>query len=576
MPGINLLFSTQPILSFEPQLDQFCPEATECIPNSVVEKLILNKHTALVLSTNPSYQVHKLQYDDWLVFYECLGSPPSFLHKLHEYQTPFVPTETELEHLWSQYFADYPGSIFWLAYNTQSQELLLGNDALGRLPVYSYADEHLRFWGRDIALAVKLANNLTPNPLYLALYLSFCYVPGRGSVYDELDTFPPATMVCLNTSTSTFVSSSQPTLRFIEPRESNNYQDRLMEVTDSFLTAARQFNKYPNCVLALSGGMDSRLVAAAFSQQRIPFSSISYLDNAQTASDDLVIARILASKMQSDYTTVNLPQESTAQFERLKFLKQGVNYLGMSFFLDFMDAVAQRFPHPLTFVTGDGGDKVLPSLMPSKHLDSAVSFLNHLYSSQTYFSPQVSSAVFGISPALMDEYLLRLIAGYPTTSYNTAFKYFLLAERSARWLFEGEDRNRSAFSSETPFFDYAFYKLAMQIPDAWKADNLFYIRLMRQVSPTAGELRLANSHVIPNRLLNPLYRNALSLYRFTLSHLRSPAPQSTSPAFPMRDWLVNECSSLLNRMERNPISPQADILDITFLQQLNRSQLHII
>ncbi len=577
MPGVNLIYSHKLIADFELQLAEYYQEVSAMLPDTVIEKLLLNEHTALLLSTNPGYQIQKISMHDWQIFLECRESNPSCITSLITEFSEIQPSEAEFGRLWSKHFGNFPHSFFWLAYNNESKTLLWANDALARLPVYSYTDEHIRFVGRDIALATKLAAKLTPNPLYCALYLSFCYVPGRGTVWDELDTIPAASMACLDTATSAYSCSSQPLLRFVEPDRRGTYADRLVEAAECFLSATRPYKSYPNCVLALSGGMDSRLVAAAFAHHNIPFGSITYMDSAQTATDDMAIAKQLASNLNSEHIVLTLNRETPALYEKLRFIKQGVNYLGMAFFLEFMDAVAQSYPQLITFVTGDGGDKVLPNLLPDKHITNAESFLQYLYTKQTYISPRIAAALFGISPTLMDEYLIRLVDMYPTESYDVRYKHFLLAERSARWLFEGEDRNRYSFASETPFFDYNFYKTVMQIPDNWKNDNLFYIRMMKHISPTIGDIRLANSRVVPNKVLNPIYRTALAAYRFAITkrQLQPPLPTST-PSFPMREWLMQETANILNADNCCSVKMDRSILIADYLAQLNRSQLNIV
>ena len=401
---------------------------------------------------------------------------------------------------------------------------------------------------------------------------------GGGNCYNEIDVLKGGTLAVYNWGTDEFVVGSNPNLRFVEPQRQGTRNSRLKEVVDTFTEMVGEYDNWENILLALSGGYDSRAVAGALSRRGIPYKAVTYIDADNTASDDYCIAKQLSSALKCAHDTIELHPETPLLYQKLFAIKEGANYLGMSFFVEFLESIASSNPPNSVMITGDGGDKVLPYLLPDIELRNEQEFLKFLYQRQSYFDPQIAADNFGLNRASIDEYLLGLVETYPGVGYADKYKQFLLAERSGIWLFEGEDRNRYFIKSETPFLDYRFYKCALQIPDDWKKGNSFYSSFIQSISPEANAIRLANSWMVPRYLSSATIQMILPLARKVMS-LRNKAGSShhTAPKFQMQNWAIDS----LQRKFSNPASFSNTDWDICFgnkeyLSGLNRTQLNIL
>lgn len=580
MPGINCYISKARLESKPSFAKDFLARQSEYYVNLHATECMLDEHVYLVTNSSASYKVAEMRFGDWIVFLETQQPtvPEKELGLLFRRIAIKELDTTAIRDWWSELPAILPDCFFLLAIHLTRKTVLFTNDELARLPVYIVDQGHSLFIGRDIGLAKASCPSVRLNPLYLALYQVFCYVPGRGTYFDEIDTLPGASIGAFNWERGQLILVGKPELRFPESDPAGSQRRRLAELATRFETVIRGYKLHGNNVLALSGGFDSRVIAAAMTRRGVAYEAATYRDAARSADDDSRIADQIVSILKCPHQTFILNRESEQNYKRLFHVKAGLNYLGMAFFLEFLDVLSQNYPEPMVLITGDGGDKVLPSQLPEIRLPDGSAWLDYLYAHQAYFSPQVAAETFGIRKRALDDYLLELASSYPAKSFTYKYKQFLLAERAGRWLFEGEDRNRAHFASVTPFYDMEFYRLALRIPDQWKQGNAFYSLFLRRIAPEISRIRLANSRVIPGYLSSGIYRSLLEILRM-VRHFRTK-PQAKPPgipAFPMQDWMIGKIGSGCqdSGSMRNMFNCSR-INDPSFLKGLDITQLRIM
>jgi len=74
---------------------------------------------------------------------------------------------------------------------------------------------------------------------------------------------------------------------------------------------------------------------------------------------------------------------------------------------------------------------------------------------------------------------------YPETDPASKYVHFLVYERGANFLFEGEDRNRF-FWSTTPFYSIDFFRYAMNCPPEQKTRYNLYRSFLTELAPAAA------------------------------------------------------------------------------------------
>lgn len=581
MPGINCLIRTEGIPdTLNRSLGEHSKAIAPLLPHIETRTSLICPQVMVLSASHIHYQVFESRLGNWHVYHEN-QTDPGFLDLLTALLSElpdYTATPESLTRVWTKHFGSCANSFFCLAVNPALKLLFYANDALSRLPVYINRSLQGISLVRDFDIIKIACEPLHLNPLYLALYQMFGYVPGRGSFYDEIDTLQGGTIALYNWHKGSLIQAAQPDLRFVEIEYGGNKRQCLISVTESFLAASARLAKGSKNVLALSGGFDSRTIAAALSRQQIPFDTATYLDADKTAADDYQIANAIARTLRTKHSNFQLVEDTPRDFRKLFRIKGGLNFLGMAFFVQFMELLQNQYPHKVLFLTGDGGDKVLPDLRPKRSLKTPAELLDYICQNNCSFTMEFACSLLGISPKSILDYMLALIDKYPGKNYMQNYKHFHLSERAGRWLFEGEDRNRYYFRTETPFYDLQFYNQALRIPDSWKTDNSFYSSMLKQLSPELARLRLANSRMIPELLTYSPYRQALNLRRkLTLAINLKGKKTQAQPAFQgQSDIIASILTSSVNANIRSTLADKDHIFNHQYLSNLNRTQLYII
>lgn len=516
----------------------------------------------LCLSVHETQIIRKTERGQWNCYLEWEGGTAPRWER-------WLDDPEDDRKLWQNLASELPGAFFAAAVRRDSGELVFANDALARLPVYSLRRGKWLCLGRDVGLLLDSAEALTPDPAYLALNLTFGYVPGRGSWLRELDTLAGGTLGRRNAADGSWKESADASLRFIAPRSGGKKEERLREAADVFCAACLRLYAATDAVLGLSGGYDSRAILAALLSKGAKPRTVTYRDAENTAGQDLGVVAEISSKFDLKHQTITLQQEDRPQFEKLFWLKRGHNYLGVSFLLLWLEMLRESGETRL--ITGDGGDKLLPSLLPETALLSERQFLNYLFARNAILAPGEAARLTGVTVGELEEWILTLVKRYPARDWNERYKQFLLAERGGRWLFEGEDRNRYFCESRTPFYDPEFYSLALEVPEAWKRSNLFYRQFLKLLHPELARIRTAGSLLAPSHWAYGAWSATRQALR-KMTWLKQLRPK---PGLPSRGWINGRIESLAAKEAVMAAMPGADSLrQEGYLAGLNRLQLN--
>lgn len=577
MPGINLFLDREGISE---QRFQRCAalaaKLTDALPLLATQTARPASETIVVTSENPSYKVAQSKHGSWQVWLEMQGAaglPAGFTALLDELGAP-QPTP-DLKTTWKHHLAQYPGSFFFLAVDPSRKTLVFANDALARLPVYINRHQDGLDLGRDISLITGAAARLTPDPLRMALFQMLTFVPGHGTPYAEIDTLKGGTLAVYDWSGNELRLVDQPELRFAETDPSGSPQTRLPELIDLFDASVKACQSDLPTVLSLSGGFDSRCVAASLLRQKLPFEAYTYLDADGAAADEVVIARQLASIAGFPHRVLELGASELRDHQTLLTLKGGMNYLIAAYFVQHLNVIHAAHPGGMLLFTGDGGDKTLRDLDPDRPLASAREWLDYLYEFEAIFPPETCAQLYGIRKSDLEDYLLDLIASYPTADYGEKYANFILTEQAARWSFEGEDRNRCFCRAEAPFYDYNFYHRARQLPNAWRKDYAIYSNFLHTLSPELSQVRYANRGWSPARMKDPLYRLLVAKSRSLRGVVAKRKTQKAlETSFAAKAWMSGRVLAQFENEALQAAMPGFALIGTSqYLNQLTKIQL---
>ncbi|MCK9451000.1 MAG: asparagine synthase-related protein [Bacteroidales bacterium] len=368
------------------------------------------------------------------------------------------------------------GEFVLLILNAENQQLWLWNDVFGRLPVYLFQETGKILIGRDIQQMRNISGNKSFDAYGLASTLLFGFALGEQSLWEGISYLPPGAILKADFKANKLdISKGFEAYRFDDkpPPSSETWIESLSTALENRL------RKLPHMALSLSGGLDSRLIAGLLKKMDVTIPAYTYQDAEGSASADVQAVKQMMKQLrwESQHKVILLEPTNTAQIQQLMQLKQGLNYAGMAFLLPFLEYFAQ---HNHAMITGDGGDKLLADLHPLIHLRSLKQLLNYLLRQHGRLSLETAAQWSGISVKALKDYLLAHLESYQETP-EKAHGQFLLRERGRKWLFEGEDRNRTFCWSTTPFYEPNFARQALEVQMADKSYGKLFLQLFQQL-----------------------------------------------------------------------------------------------
>lgn len=384
-----------------------------------------------------------------------------------------------------EYFHELDGEFIIYLLDKKGDRYLVINDFLGRLPVYVYRGNQF-ILSRDIYVLDKITTGITFEEQSIYEFLRLGYSLGNHTLYQDIKRFPSSSLLLIQ-GKSIDIESAPINLSELEGSyTSPKPEEALYEIFKDALK--RRIEHEKSVVLSLSGGLDSRVLMGEIVKEKYAVDYATfYYENAIIENDNEVV-RQLAKHYEKSPQYFNLKEWVPELFDELTLVKGGMNYLGMSFILDFLKKV--DVSHSL-MLTGDGGDKTLPYLYPlvkprNKKLSEVILKSNRIASANNIDD----YVIFEVADR--EKELKRYLNSIEGKSANMKYKHFLIFERAFNWLFEGEDRNRNYIWSTTPFYNPEFFRLVHSIPEKEKKNFSLFRKFTDLVDPKLNNIANAN------------------------------------------------------------------------------------
>jgi asparagine synthase (glutamine-hydrolysing) len=154
-------------------------------------------------------------------------------------------------------------------------EIIILNDALGRLPVYLFRGSHFCVISREIRFIVNYLGHVGYDMMGIAEFLLFGYTLGRRTLFENVERLQPATLLRFNGTSLHYSIERLHIFNFDSKQNSTRTVDEnAAELVALFRESCRRrADKKGRNFVSLSGGLDSRVVAAGFHEESIPFTN---------------------------------------------------------------------------------------------------------------------------------------------------------------------------------------------------------------------------------------------------------------------------------------------------------------
>ena len=465
MPGISLFFSFEKKLNNEEIF-------------KILKEFPLKGYETRLIHQNDFYSVFFISYNfypfkifkenNFLIFLEGKiynKSEKEVKEKLREIYEDFLKDSKYKEKIKNFIFkndGEYIIGIF------DKDNFLIFNDSLGRLPLYYFKDEKNFFLSREIGIINKIIQKKEIDFEGVLEYLIFMYPTFNKTLIKNVFRSSPAEIFEFKNEKINIYKIFEWNF---EEKENFSYKKSLEILYEKFIEGIKNrvenFKDF-NLILGLSGGFDSRIVFLGLKKLNYNFYPVTFIDPDKKHLKDLFVSKKIAKVSKMDLKIFDIKEFSLDSIRKLTEIKCGLNYAEMGFLIDFFEELKEIYGEKSIYFTGDGGDKVLPYILPENKFKNYEELFKWIIVKNKIFGIEEIEKISNLNIKKIKENILEKISLYPEKNLNYKYIHFLFYERCFNWLFEGEDRNRYFIFSTTPFYSLDFFKNGISIPDEYK------------------------------------------------------------------------------------------------------------
>ncbi|MCI5189504.1 MAG: hypothetical protein D3905_06840 [Candidatus Electrothrix sp. AS4_5] len=417
------------------------------------------------------------------------------------------------------------GEFICILYNKNSGEIVIFNDMLGLLPLYYSIEKDTILVSREMRFMSESSQSMSFDRIGIAQYLLFGFALGKRTLLDNVNRLPAASIMTFNTQKNDKCSvESEEVYNFdLQEHKGKNISENAENLHDVFVAAcSRRADQTGKNIISLSGGLDSRAVAAGLKKSHVPFSGATFIDYQKTAIQDGYIAEQLSAAFEINWELFQLDQVKGSHLSELLQVKSGINGLEMAFIVQFFKKILQKHGRELVHFTGAGGGRLKPDSKPANRIQSLEETVHYtLKKYQRLSLSRVASLVRLDKQDILQE-ITELFSAYPEQKMNGKMLHFKVYERAFKCFFEAEDRDRSYLWSTTPFYGVDFFRYTMNCPEKQKEGYKLYIEFLKRLSSNALDINNVDWNIPVSSPVVPLYLWAHNLY------LRMPSNIKTS------------------------------------------------
>jgi asparagine synthase (glutamine-hydrolysing) len=397
------------------------------------------------------------------------------------------------------------GEFVIFALNKKTKDFAIINDVLGRLPLYyHYVEEKEIIISRELQFILYLTQNRAIDVdrfdrMGIAQFLLFRHPVGSRTLLRNISRIEPGTLVTICNKNSEVKIESLYRFNFDKQEYASDTIKRNAEnLVSLFSEACRKRANYGNKnIISLSGGLDSRAVAACFHLNKIPCYASSRIDHSWTPSlgksPEADIAKKVASLFKIEWKNFDFIKPTAEDLVMLLNIKHGSSYLAFSFLLPFLDELKHEHgSSALTIFTGHGGDIILADLTPKKKIKNIDDLISRIIRGRGFFSLSEIAALTEVKETEIVNELKHLLASYPENDLNRKYIHYLFYEIDFKFGFESEDINRFYFWSVSPFYAIPFFYYAVNCASRNKSQHNLYREFLMMLSPSAAAISNSN------------------------------------------------------------------------------------
>lgn len=388
------------------------------------------------------------------------------------------------EELGKDFVKQLNGTFAIVIYDSKQQKLLVANDRYGLRPLYYAVDSNRLLIASEVKALLQIVPNSGLNDEAIADWFYFGKLLGNKTFFTDINVLSPASILEYQDGQVNI----EKYWDFEFNQATNISEDELVEgLVSSFRqSVARRLTGNHRYGLALSGGLDSRAIAAAMGDSASQLPAFTF---GVRGCDEVRIAHTIAQKLGMKHHIIELnPDELPVHFKDVVYLTDGMDYVGVSF---LPQAYEEYRKHIDVNFNGLEGDVLLGEYFLGKNLMQAKGeeeIVQALYRSTCTFPENMRLNLF--KPSYYNK-----IRGMPLHSLRGELQQTRgsqpgnrathFAIRSVVWRTDlmGCVIGRNKVEEAYPFFDNDFIDWVQRIPPDLRLNCRIYRQFLKKLSP---------------------------------------------------------------------------------------------
>jgi asparagine synthase (glutamine-hydrolysing) len=489
----------------------FLKASESVIHNSYYKReILLNQYPYSVICTR--YLEYPIKILDNSGFWVCVegkiyGKDQTTLeNEINDLIEHIFNTETWIERD-KQVIADWlfktDGDFVIYALNKKTKDFFILNDLLGRLPLYYYIkDKSAIIVSREIQMMSSLIQSSGENTnkfdmMGIAQLLLFRHTLGKRTLLNNIYRMEPASLLRIYNSESKIELDNLYVFNFEKEKYSDeSIKENVHTLVSLFSEACKNRVDYDaKNIISLSGGFDSRTIAASLHKNKIPHYAVTSTEpNWRPVvgnTSETEIAELLAKSLNIEWEDYGIMEPEAEHIVLLLRIKNGLTYLAHSFLPRFLQELKQKHASSrINFFTGHGGDVLFSDM--SYNIKDLDSLIRVIFRNLGFFSLGEIAALTKIKESEIVNEIRNLLDSYPEENMGPKYVHYLLFEYNYKFSFEIEDINRSFFWTVSPFYSIPFFKYIIDCSDHNKSDYTLYREFLLAISPSAAAINNSN------------------------------------------------------------------------------------
>lgn len=397
------------------------------------------------------------------------------------------------------------GDYIIVIYDKINNKFHLLNDIYGRLPIYYGENEGQLMFSRNVDVIINTLNLKEIDKYGVAEFLVFGYSVTDRTMIKGINYFSPGSLFSFDLKNKHYSIEKIYTYNFenLLSVTKKDYKSKLNEAVTLFKEAILQ--RSTQCsIVGLSGGLDSRVLAAGLKQVCRDVKAVSRLSFNNREKHDVILADQVSKVLGIPFKVVKSDEPDISYLESIIKLKSGLNSIENDYNLIYERKLQSIYGNDFTYFTGDAGDRIKPHIRihKAKNLND---FVDKLISMNSRISLQTASEMLGVDSNRLKKDIYNHISSFPEKSYAYKDLHFRIYNRGFKYVLEGEDRKRNFFWTVMPFYGHQFFLSAMSFPDDFKKDYKMFFDFMNLLEPQLAQIVNKNWGLKPNDWRLPFY-----------------------------------------------------------------------